>query len=310
MANLQGDASRVVRDAYGGCTPVRRLSTLPGLKLPVSFILMRDKRESTQPNAPRQAAFADRLPKVLASRLRTARRAIGLSQGAVAAAMNDRGFSWRQTTVAKTEAADRPVLFAEVAALAQIYKREIEYFLYAGTELDGLVDEATRELDGIRHALSETAKMLAALKNDRNLYECTIGVATSIQRYRNTGDSGSLLGDIRMLVSRWGYMCLTLEDVFEAIGVTQEQLAAVDERGLEQSARWERDRYGAYAHLKADGSVPETLTSVVDFLEGKEASEALINVLREGGAWADTVTSLLTDLVISAVDSQFGPEKD
>lgn len=271
---------------------------------------MRDKRESTQANAQGRDSMADRLPKVLAARLRSARRAVGLSQGAVASAMNERGFSWRQTTVAKTEAADRPVLFAEVAALAAIYKRDFEYFLYAGTELDVLVDDASRELESIRHALSETAEMLASLKKDRLLYECTIGVANSILRYRNTGDSGVLLGDFRMLMQRYGYQCMTLEDVYESIDVTLDQLHQVDEAALEEAARRERSFYGRSIVVHADGSdSPELLQGLLDFLDGKPVSGKLIDVLRESAGWVDTATSLLVDLVISAVDTQLAADE-
>ena len=50
--------------------------------------------------------------------LRGFRQARGLSQQQVADAMVGLGFSWRQTTVAKTEAAERPVPVGEVVALA------------------------------------------------------------------------------------------------------------------------------------------------------------------------------------------------
>lgn len=41
-----------------------------------------------------------------------------MSQQALAEAMNELGFSWHQTTVAKTEAAERPLRLNEIAALA------------------------------------------------------------------------------------------------------------------------------------------------------------------------------------------------
>ena len=50
--------------------------------------------------------------------MRGFRQARGLSQQQVADAMVGLGFSWRQTTVAKTEAAERPVPVGEVVALA------------------------------------------------------------------------------------------------------------------------------------------------------------------------------------------------
>lgn len=164
---------------------------------------MRDKREPTQSNASEAGepeVLADRLPLVLGARLRSARAAAGFAQGTVAKMMSERGFSWRQTTVAKSEAADRPVLFAEVAALSQIYRRPVEYFLYPGTGLDSLLDQSKSELESIAYAIADAHKQVSALESDRKLYQCTVGLAASVVRYRNTGDSGYLLGDLRSLV--------------------------------------------------------------------------------------------------------------
>ncbi len=54
----------------------------------------------------------------LGETLKTLRKARGLSQEDVAKMMTMSGFSWRQTTVAKTEAAARPIRVNEAAALA------------------------------------------------------------------------------------------------------------------------------------------------------------------------------------------------
>lgn len=53
-----------------------------------------------------------------AVRLRALRQAKGLTQLEVAERMNEQGFTWHQTTVAKTERADRPLRLNEVEALA------------------------------------------------------------------------------------------------------------------------------------------------------------------------------------------------
>lgn len=44
-----------------------------------------------------------------------------MSQEALALAMREAGFPWRQTTAAKTEAGDRPVRVNEASALAQVF---------------------------------------------------------------------------------------------------------------------------------------------------------------------------------------------
>ena len=52
--------------------------------------------------------------------VRGLRQAAGLSQQFIAQEMTARGFGWRQTTVSKTEAADRPLRVDEAAALADL----------------------------------------------------------------------------------------------------------------------------------------------------------------------------------------------
>lgn len=54
----------------------------------------------------------------VAVRLKALRQGKGWSQADLAVRMTERGFSWHQTTVAKTEGADRPLRLNEADALA------------------------------------------------------------------------------------------------------------------------------------------------------------------------------------------------
>jgi transcriptional regulator with XRE-family HTH domain len=58
---------------------------------------------------------------VVGRRVKSLRSARGWSQQELATRMSDRGFSWRQTTVAKTEAADRPIRINEAQGLAVVF---------------------------------------------------------------------------------------------------------------------------------------------------------------------------------------------
>lgn len=66
------------------------------------------------------APLPDRAEAVLGERVRELRRARGWSQDELARRMRSAGFSWLQSTVAKTEAADRPIRVDEAASLATI----------------------------------------------------------------------------------------------------------------------------------------------------------------------------------------------
>lgn len=270
---------------------------------------MRDKREPTQPNASRGGSdegLADRLPKTLGVRLRTARMAAGFSQGSVALAMADRGFSWRQSTVAKSEAADRPVLFAEVAALAQLYHRPIEYFLYPGTELDSLLDQAAAELRSIAGALGEVQQHAEALKNDMRVQECNAGLIHSLVRYRNTSDGGLLLDDLQFLLLEYGRMVLEMDDVYESIGLKEEQVAVIDDDVLRELGRAEEARHRKLTTQDLEWESPEVLRSASALAEGKEVPYAFVEVMRKTTPWPDFVGVQLAGLVMEAIDRQRG----
>ncbi|MFE9309482.1 MULTISPECIES: hypothetical protein [unclassified Streptomyces] len=270
---------------------------------------MRDKRESTRSNAAaatEQEVLAGRLPKVLAARLRSARTAVGMSQGLVAKAMADRGFSWRQTTVAKSEAAVRPVLFAEVAALSQIYRRPIDYFLYPGTTLDGLLDDAKSEMEGIRRAIDETDRQMMMLRGEGEFFERKIGLASSLVRYRNTSDSGVFMEDLRALLHRWGPRMLQLEEVFEAVDLTVAQVEAVDYEAVREivEAEWQAYQSLTESQLRDEGASGKMLLALSDFLEGKKVPPGFIGEMREGADWVEVITPKLTDLLIDAIHAQ------
>lgn len=58
---------------------------------------------------------------IVGRRVRALRVMRGWSQQELATRMSERGQGWRQTTVAKTEAADRPIRVNEVQALAVVF---------------------------------------------------------------------------------------------------------------------------------------------------------------------------------------------
>ena len=77
----------------------------------VPSIPVEDKREPTQELTPERR---------LGAVLKLLRESLGLSQDSVAKSMSDFDHSWRQTTVAKTEAGARPIRVNEVVDLARV----------------------------------------------------------------------------------------------------------------------------------------------------------------------------------------------
>ena len=105
-------------------------------------------------------------------RLRQLREEVGSSQQAIADTVNDRlALRWHQTTVAKTEAGQRPIRLREADALAGVFGFTLAEVL---TQLDDsdagfFADELARraalfELDAIIASLQERAEHLRARK--------------------------------------------------------------------------------------------------------------------------------------------------
>ncbi|WP_159057251.1 helix-turn-helix domain-containing protein [Streptomyces scabiei] len=268
---------------------------------------MRDKREPTPVSALEEAearAAARRLPRVLGARLRAARVEAGLSQEAVAKEMSLGGFSWRQTTVAKSEAADRPVLFSEVAALARLYRRPIHYFMNPGTDLDNVVYQALDDLNAASNALEILQAQVADLQDDFVTAQCIYCLASAVSRYRELGDGGHLLSELRDFLDRWGRQVLEAHSVYDALRVDKKDLFEIDWAALKEVAQVELNQYQGLDQHELELESGELLVGLMDFLEGKSVSETLMGVLREGQAWASLVAVPLTDLLMGAVHRQ------
>jgi transcriptional regulator with XRE-family HTH domain len=103
------------------------------------------------------------------------RTKMGLTQAELAEAMQGLGHSWIQTTVAKTEAADRPLRVNEVADLARVL----------GTRLPHLVSShADWELEAIKATLE--AYMGHAIRLKRDIDELNQQLAAKRQTYEET----------------------------------------------------------------------------------------------------------------------------
>lgn len=94
--------------------------------------------------------------EMLGRNMRRRREDLGLSQGAFAERMADRGFKWMQTTVYKVELGQRSVRLEEAVAIAGILGVRLDDLIGSdfalGEALDAL-DAATRQSQEAAHAL-------------------------------------------------------------------------------------------------------------------------------------------------------------
>lgn len=109
--------------------------------------------------------------------LKSAREGRGFSQESVARQMAEFGHSWRQTTVAKTEAGQRPIRVNEVASLAMVLSFPVESLISEANDasqahqdvvywqakrksiLDRMVD-LSKQLDGLSQDLGHAEESL------------------------------------------------------------------------------------------------------------------------------------------------------
>jgi transcriptional regulator with XRE-family HTH domain len=264
---------------------------------------MRDSREPAQANAYLPAEgepLAESAPRVLAARLRAARHAADISQAALAEAMRLRGFNWRQTTVAKSEAGDRPVLFAEMVALSQIFKLGFDYFLFEGTELDSVVEEAARRARELSMEMAALENRFNAVNYGMEQSHCIVSMGKAISRFVKTGDASALIIDAEEAFARWRHLCLYgCEAVYEAVGLNPEKIKQADREALRVVATADQEKIHQLTEEQLLEESGEHLLALSDFLEGKEVDDGFIASLRDAGEWSSFMAGALLSMLRS-----------
>ncbi len=106
------------------------------------FILMEDARE-----------YVAGLDRAFGARVREVRERRGLSQHQVSLEMQVfHGFPWHQTTVAKTEAGERPIKLAEAVALADAL--DVRLFTLLHEDLDDQERRAAERAAALRELMA------------------------------------------------------------------------------------------------------------------------------------------------------------
>ncbi len=115
------------------------------------------------------------------ARVREFRNRQSWSQEKLADLMSAAGYAWRQTTVAKTEAADRPVRVAEAVALARALRVPVAALFDVGVEPD-----SAQALYGINRAdaeLERLQKRIEAQRDQLHLERIEVEVQQAQRRY-------------------------------------------------------------------------------------------------------------------------------
>lgn len=159
-----------------------------------------------------------------------------MSQQAVADAMAALGFSWRQTTVAKSEGADRPILFTEVVALSTILKRNLDYFLSGRNALDEKMEGIQLRLASVESTVQSAEAMLRASQEDRERVKLQQMVGVLILEYSRSLDSGPLKHELDRLVELRKLDLAEVKDLLVAAGVPVRVVESVDSQALRRAA--------------------------------------------------------------------------
>jgi transcriptional regulator with XRE-family HTH domain len=267
---------------------------------------MKDERSSTPANEP--DLDADALRVALGRRMRMARVNLGLSQQAVADAMMGRGFSWRQTTVAKTEAADRPALFTEVVALSSILKRELSYFLSGRTALDEVKEELQQQTNDLKHQMDHAKSQLAYIESNLAKAVVVEGVMLAIVEFSYTLDTSRLKQSFEAFSQSRAFDGPSLKRVLDAAGVPAHQVEEVDQMGLTHAAREVKEKgvTGPSEWLPGFGD-KEIPLSAAHYLETGKSPTYFLDYLRRRETYVNTVCPLLVDDVIDWVESRNHP---
>lgn len=267
---------------------------------------MKDEQQPTPPNASTGETWdPGELDDRLALSLRATRRSLGLSQGAVADLMNEFGFSWRQTTVAKIETGGRPVLFREAACLARIFKKDIGQFLSSSTPLDDLASEMHAETQRAEKHVIELEHDIAFAKHRLWRARCALDLANASIYYRESGDAGTLRADLDACFARWGYACLGSTPFYSALNIPKREIDAVDQAATAECLLAEQLAIHEMTPQEIEDSYSgEYLKEVELYLSEGKAEPAFLEAIRSERAWKSHASQLLTDLLMEYVRSE------
>jgi transcriptional regulator with XRE-family HTH domain len=102
----------------------------------------------------------------LGKRVKELRKACGWSQEELARRMSALGFSWVQTTAAKTELANRPIRVNEAVALARLLGLTFERLLYPGGPAEERAHALTYRRSLLEHDVTRAATRVKQLTDE------------------------------------------------------------------------------------------------------------------------------------------------
>lgn len=131
-----------------------------------------------------------RVEAALGERVRELRQARGWSQDHLARRMRSIGFNWMQSTVAKTEAAERPIRVGEAASLATVFEVDIADLFRSGIHplvqrmqlLASELHVANQDYRAQKYVLEEAERVVDSVK-DR------LGALQVLSRYLSGGET-------------------------------------------------------------------------------------------------------------------------
>jgi hypothetical protein len=219
----------------------------------------------------------------------------------VAEEMGRRGFSWRQTTVAKSESATRPVLFTEVVAIAEVLGKPIGFFLKTPDALEAVVERSAKRVQVVQGRIGHLEAQLAMSKYDLECEECVNQVALSAKEYRDTYDSGVLRHQVDSIYERFGAGVIRFNDAYEAIPISRHELEAIDREALTAVTKMMLHVASGLSEeeIKEDGA--ELLNGASDYLNSIEVDPAILDSFRTVEQWGDMVCSRIVDLFVERI---------
>ena len=117
---------------------------------------------------------------VLGERVKVLRQRRGWTQDELATHMRALGFSWRQSTAAKTEVADRPVRLNEAVALASLFEVALDELVKP--DLHPLVARLHKDLGYLANLERAVETAAESVQSAQESYERSVGLLTMERR--------------------------------------------------------------------------------------------------------------------------------
>lgn len=189
---------------------------------------MEDETQSTPAND-ESRWYGEGVDEGFLQALREARARTRTSQERLANGMKSLGFAWHQTTVAKTESGQRPLLFREAVALANLLRFDLSQTTQvAGTAVDKWLKNREIEVQELAATLASAEKAVDSARHRHERSKVGYDFFKAVRDFDKTHDATALLHTMAAIYSTYAYAYVHDQEVLDLLALPDVRNGSAD----------------------------------------------------------------------------------